>query len=131
MKDNGLEPNVQTCNMMLFTFCKEKNYQLVERMLKEMIDSRIELSDRNFFNLCKFPCRTESSGAVFSALNLMAECRDLGLLSAKAVHVLSFNTLPEDAIGKYKHCAEVNTEWNLVVNSSGSEDMSDVAVSVG
>ncbi|KAJ1405886.1 Tetratricopeptide-like helical domain superfamily [Sesbania bispinosa] len=127
MKDNGLKPNVHTCNMMLFTFCKEKDLQMVKEMLEEMIDSRIELSDRNFFNLCKFPCR---SNAYFSALNLLTEMRDLGLLSAKALHALSFDRYAEGEKATYEHCAEVNTEWNIVPDLSSSEDLSDVAASV-
>lgn len=127
MKDNGLEPNVHTCNMMLFTFCKEKDLQMVKQMLKEMIDSRIDLSDRNFFNLCKFPCRKD---AYFSIFNLLAEMRDLGLLSAKALHALSFDRHAEGIKAKCKPCAGVNTEWNLSPDSSSSEDMSDVAASV-
>ncbi|XP_045825308.1 putative pentatricopeptide repeat-containing protein At1g16830 [Trifolium pratense] len=52
MKDNGLEPNVQTFNMILSSLFKVKDRQTVKQLLKEMINSRIKLSDRNFFNLC-------------------------------------------------------------------------------
>ncbi|XP_012574783.1 uncharacterized protein [Cicer arietinum] len=120
MKDNGLEPNAQIFNMMLFCWCKEKDLQMIKQLLKEMIDSRIELSDRNFFNLCKFPC----------SLYFLAEMRDLGLLSAKILHSLSFDRHAESVKEKYKYCAEVDKEWNQVLDSSSSEDMSDVAVSV-
>lgn len=121
MKDNGTEPNVQTFNMILFSSFKEKNLQKIQLLLKEMIDSRIELGDRNFFNLCKFQC----------SWNLLAEMRDLGLLSAKVLHALNCGRHPESVKANYKHCAEVDTECNLVLDSSSSEDMSDVAVSVG
>ncbi|XP_012567467.1 uncharacterized protein [Cicer arietinum] len=120
LKDNGLEPNAQIFNMMLFSWCKEKDLQMIKQLLKEMIDARIELCDRNFLNLCKFPC----------SLSLLAEMRDLGLLSAKTLHALSFERHAESVKEKYKHCAEVDAEWNLVLDSSSSEDMSDVAVSV-
>ncbi|XP_061357199.1 putative pentatricopeptide repeat-containing protein At1g16830 isoform X2 [Gastrolobium bilobum] len=127
MKDNGLKPNVHTCNMMLLTFCKEEDLQRMKQMLQEMIDSRIELSDRNFFNLCKFPWRSDT---YLSALNLLVEMRDLGLLSAKALHSLSFDRHVEGVQAKYEHYVEANTERNLVLDSSSSEDLSDVPASV-
>ncbi|KAK4259718.1 hypothetical protein QN277_006022 [Acacia crassicarpa] len=52
MKGNGLTPNVLTCNMMLSAFCKEKDREMVNWMLQEMIDLRIELRDKSFLNLC-------------------------------------------------------------------------------
>ncbi|CAI8612055.1 unnamed protein product [Vicia faba] len=121
MKNKGLEPNVQTFNMILFSSFKEKDLQKIKLLLKEMIDSRIELGDRNFFNLCKLQ----------SSWNLLAEMRDLGLLSAKVLHTLSCGRHPESVKENYKHCAEVDKECNLVLDSSSSEYMSDVAVSVG
>jgi len=108
LKNNGLEPNVQTFNMILFSSFEVKDLQMVKQLLKDMIDSRIKLSDRNFFNLCKFQCNW----------NLLTEMGDLGLLSSKALHA-------ESVKANYKHCAEVDTECN-----SSSEDISDVAVSV-
>jgi hypothetical protein len=117
MKDNGLEPNVQIFNMMLFSSFKVKYRQMVKQLLEEMIDSRIELSDRNFFNMCKFQC----------CLNLLPEIRDLGLLSVKVLDALSH---VESVKEIYKHCTEVDVECNLALDSSSSEDMSDVAVSV-
>ncbi|KAK2355880.1 putative pentatricopeptide repeat-containing protein [Trifolium repens] len=117
MKDNGLEPNVQIFNMMLFSSFKVKYRQMVKQLLEEMIDSRIELSDRNFFNMCKFQC----------CLNLLPEIRDLGLLSVKVLDALGH---AESVKEIYKHCIEVDVECNLALDSSSSEDMSDVAVLV-
>ncbi|RHN44825.1 putative tetratricopeptide-like helical domain-containing protein [Medicago truncatula] len=108
MKKNGLEPNFQTFNMILFRSLEVKDLQMVKQLLQDMIDSRIKLSDRNFFNLRKFQCNW----------NLLTEMRDLGLLSSKVLHT-------ENVKANSKHCAEVDTECN-----SSSEDMSDVAVSV-
>jgi pentatricopeptide repeat protein len=117
MKDNGLEPNVQTFNMMLFSSFKVKDRQMVKQLLEEMIDSRIEISYRNLLNMCKLRC----------CLNLLPEITDLGLLSAKALDALSH---AESVKANYKHCTEVDVEGNLVLDSSCSEDMSDEAVSV-
>jgi pentatricopeptide repeat protein len=117
MKDNGLEPNVQTFNMMLFSSFKVKDRQMVKQLLEEMIDSRIEISYRNFVNMYKLRC----------CLNLLPEITDLGLLSAKALDALSH---AESVKANYKHCTEVDIEGNLVLDSSRSEDMSDEAASV-
>jgi len=108
MKNNGLKPNVQTFNMFLFSSFEVKDLQMVKHLLKEMIDSRIKLNDKNFFNLSKFQC----------CWSLLDEMGDLGLLSSKALHAKGVKA-------NFKHCAEVDTECN-----SSSEDMSDVAVSV-
>jgi hypothetical protein len=117
MKDNGLEPNVQTFNMMLFSSFTVKDRQMVKQLLEEMIDSRIKLSYRNSVNMCKLRC----------CLNLLPEITDLGLLSAKALDALSH---AESVKANYKHCTEVDIEGNLVLDSSSSEDMSDEAASV-
>ncbi|GAU36540.1 hypothetical protein TSUD_316660 [Trifolium subterraneum] len=125
MKDNNLEPNVQTFNMMLFSWFKVKDLQMVKQLLKVMIGSRIELSDRNFFNLCNRNFFKDRC-----CWNLLAEMRDLGLLSTKVLHALSHDRHAESVTANYKHGNEVDTECNLVLDSSSSEDMSDVAVSV-
>jgi pentatricopeptide repeat protein len=80
MKDNGLEPNVQTFNMMFSSWLKVKDLQIVKQLLKEMIDSRTDLSDRNFFNL-----RNRNFFKDRCCLNLLAEMRELGLLSTKVL----------------------------------------------
>ncbi|KAL2316517.1 hypothetical protein Fmac_030393 [Flemingia macrophylla] len=129
MKDNGLKPGVHTCNMILFAFCKERDLQMIKQILQEMVDLRIQLSDKNFFNLCKYACRSD---LYRSALKLLAEMRDLRLLSAKALHALNFDRHAEGGVqAKHEHQAEANTEWNQILDSSSSEDLSDVAASVG
>ncbi|XP_027928025.1 putative pentatricopeptide repeat-containing protein At1g16830 isoform X1 [Vigna unguiculata] len=128
MKDNGLKPNAHTYNLMFFTFCKERDLPMMKQILREMIESGIHLSDRNFFNLCKYACRSD---IYLSVLNLLPEMRDLRLLSAKALHALNYVWHEEGVQAKHKHQAEVNTECNPILDSSSSEDLSDVAASVG
>ncbi|XP_022636881.1 pentatricopeptide repeat-containing protein At4g31850, chloroplastic isoform X4 [Vigna radiata var. radiata] len=128
MKDNGLNPSVHTYNMMFFTFCKAKDLPVIKQILREMIESGIHLNDRNVFNLCKNSCRLD---IYLSVLNLLAEMRDLRLLSAKALHALNFVWHEEGVQAKHKHQAEVNTKCNPILYSSSSEDLSDVAASVG
>ncbi|KAK7381424.1 hypothetical protein VNO78_34101 [Psophocarpus tetragonolobus] len=128
MKDSGLKPCVHTYNMMLLIFCKERNFLMINQILKEMIDSRIQLSDRNFFNLYKYACRSDT---YISALELLVEMRDLRLLSAKGLHALNFDRHSEGVQSKHKHQTEAGAQWNPTLDSSSSEDMSDVAASVG
>ncbi|ESW22834.1 hypothetical protein PHAVU_005G185300 [Phaseolus vulgaris] len=128
MKGNGLKPSVHTYNMMFFTFCKERDFLMMKQILHEMIESGIQLTDRNFFNLCKYGCRSD---IYLSVSKLLAEMRDLTLLSAKASHELNFVWHDVGVQAKHKHQAEVNTEWNPILYSSSSEDLSDVAASVG
>ncbi|WVY99613.1 hypothetical protein V8G54_025683 [Vigna mungo] len=128
MKDNGLKPSVHTYNMMFFTFCKAKDLPVIKQILREMIESGIHLNDRNVFNLCKYSCRLD---IYLSVLNLLGEMRDLRLLSPKALHALNFVWDEEGVQSKHKHQAEVNTDCNPILDSSSSEDLSDVAASVG
>ncbi|KAH1204328.1 hypothetical protein GmHk_17G050318 [Glycine max] len=106
MKNNGLKPSVHTYNMI-------KRSPDDKKILQEMIDSRIYLSGRNFSNLCKYMCRSDTH---LSLLKLLAEIRYLRLLSAKALHLLNFD----------RHA----DEWNPILDTSSSEDLSDVAASI-
>ncbi|KAK7260808.1 hypothetical protein RIF29_27106 [Crotalaria pallida] len=65
-----------------------------------------------------------------SLFNLLAKMRDLGLLSAKALHALSFDGHAECVQEKYNYHPEAITECNQALYSSSSEDQSDVAASV-
>jgi hypothetical protein len=60
-------------------------------------------------------------------LNVLPEIRDLGLLSVKVLDALSHTESVKEI---YKHRTEVDVECNLVPDSSSSEDMSNVVVSV-
>ncbi|MED6171262.1 hypothetical protein PIB30_039160 [Stylosanthes scabra] len=124
MKVNGLRPDGYTFNLMIYVFCREKNIQMMQVMLQEMIDFRVELSDRNFLNICKFPC---GSDTYITLLNLLSKMRDLGLLSAKVLHSLILDVQAEGEQAKEKVYAKSESERSLISYSSSSEDLSDIA----
>ncbi|RYR63681.1 hypothetical protein Ahy_A04g021450 isoform C [Arachis hypogaea] len=124
MKVNGLRPDGHTFNLMIYVFCREKNLQMIKVMLQEMIDFRVELSDRNLLNISKLPCGSET---YFSTLNLLSKMRGLGLLSAKVLHSSILNAQTEGEEAKEKVYTNSESEQNLLSYSSSSEDLSDIA----
>uniref|UniRef100_A0A2N9F0A4 Pentacotripeptide-repeat region of PRORP domain-containing protein n=1 Tax=Fagus sylvatica TaxID=28930 RepID=A0A2N9F0A4_FAGSY len=130
MKEASISPNAHTYNVMLYVFHRERDLKMVIQLLQEMIDARIELSCNNYFRLCNFLCRSHNSD---SAVNLLIKMRDLGLIPAKAMRV----PLSEEHVQGLKVDNESYLllkdylENDLFVGTSGSEDLSDVAASVG
>ncbi|MED6214722.1 hypothetical protein PIB30_106020 [Stylosanthes scabra] len=93
-------------------------------LVKEMIDFRVELSDRNFLNICELPC---GSDTYFSLLNLLSKMRESELLSAKVLHSLILDVQSEGEQAKEKVYAKSESERSLISYSSSSEDLSDIA----
>ena len=130
MKEASISPIAHTYNVMLYVFHRERDLKMVIQLLQEMIDERIELSCNNYFRLCNFLCRSHNSD---SAVNLLIKMRDLGLIPAKAMRV----PLSEEHVQGLKVDNESYLllkdylENDLFVGTSGSEDLSDVAASVG
>ncbi|GMY09226.1 putative pentatricopeptide repeat-containing protein At1g16830 isoform X2 [Fagus crenata] len=130
MKEASISPIAHTYNVMLYVFHRERDLKMVIQLLQEMIDARIELSCNNYFRLCNFLCRSHNSD---SAVNLLIKMRDLGLIPAKAMRV----PLSEEHVQGLKVDNESYLllkdylENDLFVGTSGSEDLSDVAASVG
>ncbi|KAF3441460.1 hypothetical protein FNV43_RR15374 [Rhamnella rubrinervis] len=129
MKNLGLAPNAYTYNVMLSGFFKERDVKMVKEMLQEMIDARMKLNCYNSFMLFNLLHRSDQ---FISIIGLLVEMRDLELIPAKA-NVLLFNQL-----GQGVHLEdESHSTWmcyfgnELLFDTSGSEDLSDVAASVG
>ncbi|MED6153892.1 hypothetical protein PIB30_106467 [Stylosanthes scabra] len=101
----------------------QEAYAVYDQM-KEMIDFRVELSDRNFLNICKLPC---GSDTYFSLLNLLSMMRESELLSAKVLHSLILDVQSEGEQAKEKVYAKSESERSLISYSSSSEDLSDIA----
>lgn len=127
LKGNGLAPNVLICNMMLSTICKEKDRVMVNWMLQEMIDSRIELSDKSFLNLCKYLSVSHTHPSSFK---LLVEMRVLGLLPAKAMHDSHSDGQAKGAIANYEYYGEGFVDVSMALDSSSSEDLWDVNAAV-
>ncbi|KAK3427864.1 hypothetical protein EUGRSUZ_F04004 [Eucalyptus grandis] len=130
MKGVGISPNTQVYNMMVSGFCKDKDAKMVTQILREMVDGRIVLSCNSYSRICSFLSRSSSSHLAFG---LLIEMQDLGLFPAEEI-VLCGHRLAQDAcLGGDGHSPVPSSlsESNLSLDASCSEDMSDMAVSVG
>ncbi|XP_015895880.3 putative pentatricopeptide repeat-containing protein At1g16830 [Ziziphus jujuba] len=130
MKKVGLSPNTYTYNVMLSGLLKERDVQMVKQMLQEMIDAMIDLNSNNSSRLFNFLCR---SYHYHSFVGLLVEMRDLGLMPAKAKCVLLLDCLGQGVKLEDESSSSLITyvENNLLVDTSSSEDLSDMAASVG
>ncbi|KAM6576548.1 hypothetical protein CsatB_028385 [Cannabis sativa] len=124
MKEVGIAPNVYTYNIMLCGFCKEKDNRKVQWILEEMIGARIELNYGNFSRLCSFFSSSYHSNSIIGQLIKM---KDLGLMPAKAVHILNRHVQVVKVDENNIKIVDGHLDDNLLVDTSGSEDLSDVA----
>ncbi|KAF8025289.1 hypothetical protein BT93_F2202 [Corymbia citriodora subsp. variegata] len=130
MKGVGISPDTQLYNMMVSGFCKDKDAKMVIQILRKMVDGRIVLSCNNFNRICSFLSRSRSSHWAFG---LLIEMQDLGLLPAEEIALCSHRIGQDACIGGDIHSPVPLglSESSLSLDASCSEDMSDMAVSVG
>ncbi|CAK9327662.1 unnamed protein product [Citrullus colocynthis] len=131
MKEVGINPNGHICNIMLSSFCKEKNFESVKQMLQEMIDLGVEMSRKNFFRLYNAICISSNNSHLF--IYLLIEMKVLGLLPGKRTcKTLVHNPLKAVNISE-KQYKLLNgcLEYCLFGDTSSSEEYTDVAASVG
>ncbi|KAM0959548.1 hypothetical protein EV1_024494 [Malus domestica] len=129
MKEVGLALTVHTYNVMVSGFVKERDLNMVNLMLQEMIEAKVELSSNTFLRLSKFLCRPYHSNSV---IELWIEMRSLGLISSKVVQELLSDEVAEgmkvdDGLIAF---SDVTSETDRFVETSGSEDVYDVAASM-
>lgn len=131
MKEAGINPNGHICNVMLSTFCKEKNFALVKQVLQEMIDLGIEMSRNNFFRLYKAICRSSNDSHL--VIYLLIEMKVLGLLPRKRDCETLVLYPPKGVNISEKHYKLLNgcLEYCLYGDTSSSEEYTDVAAFVG
>nr|XP_028952637.1 putative pentatricopeptide repeat-containing protein At1g16830 [Malus domestica] len=129
MKEVGLALTVHTYNVMVSGFVKERDLNMVNLLLQEMIEAKVELSSNTFLRLSKFLCRPYLSSSV---IELWIEMRSLGLISSKVVQELL-----SDEVAKGMKVddgliaiSDVTSETDRSVEASGSEDVYDVAASM-
>ncbi|KAM1717196.1 hypothetical protein COP2_025330 [Malus domestica] len=129
MKEVGLALTVHTYNAMVSGFVKERDLNMVNLMLQEMIEAKVELSSNTFLRLSKFLCRPYHSNSV---IELWIEMRSLGLISSKVVQELLSDEVAkgmkvDDGLIAF---SDVTSETDRFVETSGSEDVYDVAASM-
>ncbi|XP_058227681.1 putative pentatricopeptide repeat-containing protein At1g16830 [Rhododendron vialii] len=122
MKDVGVTPNAYTYKIMLSGFCREKDINMVRQILQEMTDSGIKLDYKAFYQVKNLLLKSWRS---CSALYLFVEMCNSELVLDKAMGALLLKGL----------ALRVNVSGNLgdnkEVDTSGSDEISDVAASVG
>ncbi|PON32599.1 Pentatricopeptide repeat [Parasponia andersonii] len=128
MKEVGIAPNAYTYNVMLSSFCKEKDVKKVQWILQEIISARIKLNYDNFSRLFSF---LRSSCHSNSVIGLLVEMRNLDLIPARVMHVLNGHVQVVKVDEDSYNLSEGYLDGDLLVDTSGSEDHSDVVASVG
>lgn len=130
MKDVGVDPNACICSVMLFGFCKKRDVELVSEMLQAMIDARIEMEFSTCIRVTKFLFKSKSS---HSAFHLLIKMWDSGLMPGKAKHLLWLDgPAPGAKLGRaHNAMVEGYLKGNNVIDPSSSDDLFDVAASVG
>ncbi|KAM7481108.1 hypothetical protein LguiB_005691 [Lonicera macranthoides] len=125
MKEVGVVPNKSTYNVMISGFCRERDVKMVKQILREMIDRGIEL-DCSTFDMIMSTFKSSHSHSIH---HLFIEFLELGLISNKVLYALLVDGLTNavDAHPSLKR----NTGEILDVSLSSSEDLSDVAASLG
>ncbi|OWM69500.1 putative pentatricopeptide repeat-containing protein At1g16830 [Punica granatum] len=128
MKEIGLYPNAHTYNVMIDGFCKEKDGEMVIRILKEMIDARIPLRHDSFLRVINFLSRSCYGN---SASGLVVEVTDTRLLPSSTTsfsHGYSEGVHLSDMYSSYLGNSSENSSSS---DTSCSEDIGDVAASLG
>ena len=113
---------------MLSGFCREKDIEKVQWIIQEMISARIELNYNNFRRLFSFLCSSYHSNSV---IGLLVKMRNLGLIPAQAIHFLNRHVQVVKVDEDSYNMLEGYLDGDLLVDSSGSEEHSDVAASLG
>ncbi|KAJ0084248.1 hypothetical protein Patl1_29422 [Pistacia atlantica] len=90
MKELGLSPNAHIYNVMLSSFCRERDIKMVKQLLQEIIEARIELNYRTFMRVSclQLTCRkrddpdenidAEIDLALRQAQSLFLDCNEFG-----------------------------------------------------
>ncbi|GFY97316.1 hypothetical protein Acr_11g0016220 [Actinidia rufa] len=122
MKAVGVAPNANTYNTMLSGFCRERDIKMVRQILHEMIDADIGLDYNVFYMIKKLLFRSWYS---HSAFNLFVEMCKSEMIPDKTLAALLLKglTLAVKVSGNLADIPDVDT--------SSSDDMADVAASVG
>ncbi|KAJ0025299.1 hypothetical protein Pint_07469 [Pistacia integerrima] len=129
MKEIGLSPNAHIYNVMLSSFCRERDIKMVKELLQEIIEARIELNYRTFMRITSFIFQFHPSS---SALNQLIEIWNIGLIPDEAICVpLSDGVdLHVTNVDSNHSLLQSCLEDNQFLNSSSSDDLSDVSASM-
>ncbi|XP_031131525.1 putative pentatricopeptide repeat-containing protein At1g16830 isoform X1 [Ipomoea triloba] len=127
MKEIGLAPNIHTYNLMLSRACKDGDVRMIKKILLEINDRGLRFNHITFRLMKKLLHKSHHSSLVF---NLFMELWDSGLLPR------NIQRLVFDKANCYLNVKDAHIDNPLLVldtdtDTSSSEDIPDVAVSVG
>ncbi|XP_034696858.1 putative pentatricopeptide repeat-containing protein At1g16830 isoform X2 [Vitis riparia] len=130
MKEAGLAPNAHTYNIILSCFCKERDMEMVKQMIQEMIAAGVELECDTLIRITNFLFKLKFSHSVF---NLLIEMWGAGLMPNKAIDALLLNGLSCGVKINDMNLTllKAKLEDTLLLDTSGSDDLSDVAALAG
>lgn len=130
MKVLGLSPTKHTCSTMLLALCKERDIKVVEEILQEMINARIELDFNVFEKINSLLFNLQHSGLAY---NLLIEMWISGLMLDRAICALLLNGLAYGVDISDTHLSLLNDclEGRLIPDISGCDEVFHGAALMG
>lgn len=129
MKEACIVPNAHTYKVLLSGFCRVGDVEMVKHILRDMVDTRMELDWKMFKMIWRLSSRLHQFHSFY---NLFVELWDSGLMSDKAIHVLTDElTLSVNLGDSHLSLLKSNIEDAKDVGMFISEGVPDVVASVG
>ncbi|XP_050207068.1 putative pentatricopeptide repeat-containing protein At1g16830 [Mercurialis annua] len=125
MKDFGLYPNAHMHNLLLCSFCAQGDIKMVKMLLQEIIKAGVQLKYSTFVRLRNCLIKFNLSKSPFK---LLLYLWSLGLMPDEAIHELLLGLNLNIKSGDANHLLRKSY---LFVDSSSSDDLPDVAASMG
>lgn len=124
MKEVGILPNARTYKLVISGFCKERDVKMVKQLMQEISEAGVELDHNTMNNVLKL---LSKSHLCPSAPNQFTE------LGNEVGSVMSMqNSIRGFAYGvNIGHAYNSSLRDKLLADSSSSDDLPDVAASVG
>ncbi|KAL8466546.1 hypothetical protein ACS0TY_035565 [Phlomoides rotata] len=119
MRATNLAPNQRTYNLILSSFCKDRNVNAVTHVLREMIDTDIKID----YRACKSVKKLLDICPNSYLVNLFYELINSGFLPEVEQVLVDGHDTSFNSSGDYRNRLDLST--------SSSDELSDVAVSVG
>ncbi|MBA0600748.1 putative pentatricopeptide repeat-containing protein At1g16830 [Gossypium raimondii] len=126
MKEVGVFPNAHTYNLVISGFCKGRDLKMVKQLMQEISKTEVELDHHTINSVIKLLFR---SYPYPSDLNQLIEMCKSGLIPDEAMYAQFSKGLASGInIGHAQHSLMRD---QLLVDPSSSDDIPDVAASVG
>ncbi|OMO66707.1 hypothetical protein CCACVL1_21009 [Corchorus capsularis] len=130
MKEAGIIPNARTYNLVIAAFCKQKDVKMVKQLLQEIRDAQVELYHNTLNSVTKLLFESYSYPL---ALNQLIELWKSGLISDKAMYEQCSKrpVYGEKESDAHQLFLKAYLRDKVLIDSSSSDDLPDMAASVG